>query len=88
MASFGEGISPLDLFQLLNAIRGKTDLQLDVKILDEPWEPISPTVLKAMVLAVNTGKVQGARDIRLRLHEKESESRETASRLIDKTLKL
>ncbi len=71
MASFGEGISPLDLFQLLNAIRGKTGLQLDVKILDEPWEPISPTVLKAMILAVNTGKVQGIQDIRLRLYEKE-----------------
>lgn len=69
--AFGEGISPIDLFQLLSAIRGKTGLQLDVKILDEPWEPISPATLKAMILAVNTGKVQGAQDIRLRLHEKE-----------------
>lgn len=72
MALFGEGISALDLFQLLSAIRGKTGLQLDVKILDEPWEPISPVALKTMILAVNTGKVQGAQDIRLRLHEKET----------------
>lgn len=69
--AFGEGISPVDLFQLLSAIRGKTGLQLDVKILDEPWEPISPATLKAMILTVNTGKIQGTQDIRLRLHEKE-----------------
>lgn len=71
MATFGEGISGVDLFQLLSSIRGKTNLQLDVKILDEPWEPISSKTVKGMILAINTGKVQGTQDIRLRLHEKE-----------------
>ncbi len=67
---FGEGISALDLFQLLNAIRGKTSLQLEVKILEEPWELMTPKAIKTMIAAVNGGKIQGAQDIRLRLYEK------------------
>jgi hypothetical protein len=71
---FGEGIAVTDLFQLLNSIKSKSGLQLDVKILDKPWEPIGPMVIKEMILAINTGKIQGGGDIRLRLHEKEKSS--------------
>jgi hypothetical protein len=67
--AFGEGISGIDLFQLLSSIKSKTNLQLDVKILDEAWEPVSPKAIKAMILAINTGKVKGVQEIRLRLHE-------------------
>jgi hypothetical protein len=67
--TFGEGISGIDLFQLLSSIKSKTNLQLDVKILDEAWEPVSPKAIKAMILAINTGKVKGVQEIRLRLHE-------------------
>lgn len=70
--AFGEGITGIDLFQLLNAIRGSKGLQLDVKILDQPWEPISPSAIKAMILAINSGKIKGEGEIRLRLHEKEN----------------
>lgn len=70
--TFGEGIAVADLFQLLNAIRSNAGLQLDVKILDKPWEPISTLTVKAMILAINTGKIQGGQDIRLRLHSKET----------------
>lgn len=68
---FGEGISVTDLFQLLNSIRDKPGLILDVKVLDGEWRPISVPVVKEMILAIRTGKVEGGQDIRLRLHGKE-----------------
>lgn len=70
--AIGEGISGLDLFQLLNSIKSKPDLELDVKILDKPWEPINSAAIKSMIQHINAGKVQGAQDIRLRLHDKSS----------------
>lgn len=66
---FGEGVALTDLFGLLNAIRDK-NLQLNVKILDSEWRPLSPLVVKDMVVAIRGGKVIGGNDIRLRLHEK------------------
>lgn len=67
---FGEGIGITDLFALLNSIRDRSDLQLEVKVLDSPWLPISVPVIKDMIVAIKGGKVQGANDIRLRLHAK------------------
>jgi hypothetical protein len=66
---FGEGVSITDLFGLLNAIRDK-NLHLDVKILDNEWHALSPIIVKEMITAIKGGKVLGASDIRLRLHEK------------------
>lgn len=66
---FGEGVALTDLFALLNIIRDK-NLQLDVKILDSEWRPLSPLVVKDMVGAIKEGKIIGGSDIRLRLHEK------------------
>jgi hypothetical protein len=68
MASFGEGIPLTDLYHLLTSIRSKISLQLDAKILDGPWEPISPLVIKNMILAINTGKIRDGQEIQLRLH--------------------
>jgi hypothetical protein len=67
MASFGEGIPLSDLYQLLTSIRSKLSLQLDTKILNGPWEPISPLAIKNMILAINTGKIQDGQEIQLRL---------------------
>lgn len=65
---FGEGILITDLLPLLNSIRNKPALRLDVKVLDGPWEPLSSLVIKNMILAITTNKIQGEQDIRLRLH--------------------
>ena len=69
--AFGEGISVTDLFQLLNSIRERQGLILDVKILDGEWRPISVPVIKEMILTIRGGKIEGGNDIRLRLHGKE-----------------
>jgi hypothetical protein len=66
---FGEGVSLTDLFALLNIIRDK-NLQLDVKILNNEWCALSPSVVKDMVITIKEGKILGDSDIRLRLHEK------------------
>jgi hypothetical protein len=68
---FGEGISLVDLMQLLNAIRQK-ELVLQVKIIDEPWADLSQTVLLAMIQAVTSGKITQSDDIRLRLFSKKN----------------
>lgn len=65
---FGEGILITDLLPLLSSIRNKPMLRLDVKVLDGPWEPLSPLVIKNMILAITTNKIQKEQDIRLRLH--------------------
>jgi len=68
MASFGEDIPLTDLYQLLTSIRSKISLQLDAKILNGSWEPISPLVIKNMILAINTGKIRDGQEKQLRLH--------------------
>jgi hypothetical protein len=66
----GNGLSLVDLMQLLNAIRQK-DLILQVKIIDGPWEELSQNVLLAMIQVVTTGKISLGNEIRLRLLHKE-----------------
>jgi len=71
----GEGISAIDLFQLLNSIRAKSTLRLDVKILDGDWEPVSAPAIKSMISAINAGKITSGNEIRLRLHEKDKDTK-------------
>ena len=72
---FGEGIGLADLILLLNAVKSK-ELQLEVKILDKPWQPIDINVIKAMVRTIQQERVVGTDDIRLRLHGKVSSIKE------------
>lgn len=66
----GEGISITDLMTLLQSIRAKR-LTLQVKIIDNDWQNISPLVIKEMIVAVNGGKITKTEDIRLRLFQKD-----------------
>lgn len=75
----GEGISLPDLIQLFKAVRDK-GLQLDVKILDEGWEPITQASITAMLQAVVKGNIREGNDIRLRLHAVESIPRHNSPR--------
>lgn len=68
---FGEGTSVTDLLSLVTAIR-KKDLVLEVKILEGPWEPFTPVTVRAIVQAIEQEKIKDGKDIRLRLHAKES----------------
>ena len=63
---FGEGISLFDLAGLLRAIRDK-NLVLQVKIVDRPWEDLSPTIITQMTAAITSGLIRESNDIRLRL---------------------
>jgi hypothetical protein len=73
---FGEGIGLADLILLLNAVKSK-ELQLEVKILDKPWQPIDINVIKAMVRTIQQERVVGTDDIRLRLHGKVASIKES-----------
>lgn len=63
----GEGIGFPDLIQLFKTVKDK-NLQLDIKILDDGWVPVTKDSLKTMIQAITEGKVQNGADIRLRLH--------------------
>lgn len=67
----GEGIALPDVLQLFRVVREK-NLQLDVKILDNGWEPVTQASVTAMIKAIIEGKIKAADDIRLRLHAVES----------------
>lgn len=66
---FGEGVSIVDLMQLLNAIRAK-NLVLQAKITDGQWETLNGDTIKAMIIAVTDGLITQSSDIRLRLFAK------------------
>jgi hypothetical protein len=63
---FGEGISLDDLLTLLRAIREKK-LQLRIRILDEPWEELSPRAITRLVAAILAGKVRSPDTVKLEL---------------------
>ena len=62
-----EGVSIFALIALIQAIREKAHLVVQVKVLDGPWANLSMAKVQEMVLAVRTGAVADSRDIRLRL---------------------
>ena len=64
---FGEGISLLDLTQLLKAIREK-DLVLQVKIIDDEWQDLNKNAIHKILNSIIGNRVNKTNDIRMRLY--------------------
>ena len=64
---FGEGISLLDLTQLLKAIREK-DLVLQVKIIDDEWQDLNKNAIHKILNSILGNRVNKTNDIRMRLY--------------------
>lgn len=64
---FGEGISLLDLTQLLKAIREK-DLVLQVKIIDDEWQDLNKNAIHKILNSIIGNHVNKTNDIRMRLY--------------------
>jgi hypothetical protein len=66
---FGDGVSIVDVTLLVKAVRDK-GLAVQVKILEGPWEDVSGETIKRVIVAVNSGTISSASDVRMRLFVK------------------